>query len=108
MSNFLNDIKKDIDEVFLNEEEFAILATLLCPSKSIKTKVIFNLDPEMIFNNDFSTKALFIYIKKDNLICDKPKISCEYGTFSTLYKEDDGSGIVKIYLSRDEIKKVKI
>jgi len=49
-----------------------------------------------------------IYIKKSDLLCDKPKISCEYGTFSTLYKEDDGSGMVKVYVSKDEIKKVEI
>ena len=107
-NKFIEDLKEDIDKVFLNEEEFAIPATLLCEYASKKIKIIFNLDPEMIFNNEFSTKALFIYIKKEDLICDKPKIKCEYGEFSTLYKEDDGSGIVKVYVSRDEVKRVEI
>ena len=108
MNSFMQDLQQDIDDVFLNEEEFAVSATLLCDSISKSTKIIFNLDPELIFNNEFSTKALFVYIKKDDLICDKPKISCEYGEFSTLYKEDDGSGIVKVYISRDDVKKVDI
>jgi len=107
-NKFIEDLKEDINEVFLNEEEFAITATLLCDFATKNIKIIFNLDPEMIFNNEFSTKALFIYIKKKDLICDKPKIKCEYGEFSTLYKEDDGSGIVKVYVSRDEVKKVEI
>ena len=80
MANFFEDLKEDIDEVFLNEEEFAISATLLCEYASKETKIIFNLDPEIIFNNEFST----------------------------LYKEDDGSGIVKVYVSRDEVKRVEI
>jgi len=108
MNKFMQDLQTDIDEVFLNEEEFAIPATLLCDFASKDTKIIFNLDPETIFNNEFSTKALFIYIKKEDLICDKPKIKCEYGEFSTLYKEDDGSGILKVFVSRDEVKRVEI
>ena len=108
MNRFKQDLLEDIDEVYLNEEEFAVPATLLCDYTSKKTKIIFNLDPELLFNNEFSTKAIFVYIKKDDLICDKPKIICEYGEFSTLYKEDDGSGIVKIYVSRDEVKRVEI
>jgi len=106
VNKFYEDLKADIDEVFF--EEFAIPATLLCDYATKDTKIIFNLDPELIFNNEFSTKAIFIYIKKDDLICDKPKIKCEFGEFSTLYKEDDGSGIVKVYVSRDEVKKVEI
>ena len=103
----MQDLQTNIDEVF-NEEEFAIPASLLCDFASKDTKIIFNLDPELIFNNEFSTKALFIYIKKEDLICDKPKIKCEYGEFSTLYKEDDGSRILKVFVSRDEVKRVEI
>ena len=106
MDNFFDDLNKDIDEVFF--EEFAISATLLCDSVTKETKIIFNLDPEISFNNEFSTKALFIYIKKEDLICDRPKIKCKFGEFSTLYKEDDGSGIIKVYVSRDEVKRVEI
>jgi hypothetical protein len=108
VNKFIEDLQNDIDEVFLNEEEFATPATLFCESFSKDTKIIFNLDPEMMFNNEFSTKALFIYLKKEDLICNKPKIKCKYGEFSTLYKEDDGSGILKIYISRDEVKKIDI
>jgi hypothetical protein len=106
LANFFDDLKEDIDEVFF--DEFAIPATLFCPSFSKKVKIIFNLDNEMIFNNEFSTKAPLIYIKKEDLICDKPKIKCEYGEFSILYKEDDGSGILKVYVSKDDVKRVEI
>lgn len=108
MNRFWQDLQEDIDEVFLNEEEFALEATLLCDQLQRKVKIIFAIDPELVFNNEFATKAPYIYIKKSDLLCDKPKISCKYGTFSTLYKEDDGSGIVKIYISKDEVKKVEL
>ena len=108
MNDFLQDLQEDIDDVFLNEEEFAVAATLLCDQVQRKAKIIFATDPELVFNNEFATKAPYIYIKKSDLPCDKPKIVCEYGTFATLYKEDDGSGIVKVYVSRDEAKRVDL
>ncbi len=108
MNRFWQDLQEDIDEVFLNEEEFALEATLLCDQVQRKVKIIFAIDPELVFNNEFATKAPYIYIKKSDLLCDKPKISCEYGTLSTLYKEDDGSGMVKIYVSKDEVKEITI
>ena len=108
MNSFLNDISQDFKDVFFDQEEFAVSATLLCQGIEAEAKIIFSLDSELLFNNEFSTKAPFIYIQKNELPCDKPKIICEYGEFSTLYKEDDGSGIVKIYVSKDEVKKVEV
>ena len=106
MNDFYVDYQKDLDEVFF--DEFAITATLECAETSKTTKVILNQDPDLVLNNDFATKALYFYIKKIDFICPYPKIKTDLGTFNILNKEDDGSAILKVFVSKDNTGKVEI
>ena len=104
MSNFKDLIEKDIEDIFLNTEEFATDATLLCGNLKKNVKVIFGLDPELSFNNELATKAVFVLVNKNDINCEKPKIIIKNTTYNTIYKEDNNDNFYKIYLSKNSSK----
>ena len=51
----------------------------------------------------------YIFIsKKQTLFVLIPKIKTDLGTFNILNKEDDGSAVLKVFVSKDDTRKVEI
>lgn len=90
-------LQEDRDILF---DEFAQEVELICNGISKKIRAVFAHDPELTLNDEFATKAPYFLIHKSDLSCERPTFSTSFGSFSTLYKEDSGSGIVKVYVGK--------
>ena len=98
MNSFLLDIEEDIAEVFLDTDDFA--QNVVIDGSTVP--VLFFRDNEAVLDGSVMDGVDCLIARRSDVHGDNPVISVDGINYTVVKIEDDHSGMVKIYLSKED------
>ncbi|WP_456390611.1 head-tail joining protein [Hydrogenimonas sp.] len=98
MNSFTQDIEEDIQDVFLDTEEFARNVVI----DNSEIPAIFSRDNEAVLEGNAIDGVDYLIAKRSDVAGENPAISIDGTPYTVIKIEDDHSGMVKIYISKDD------